>query len=530
MARYQPLSVLVLPVSSTHGFYPNRRKSSKPSCASIVSRRRSDLTTHINEEPGLSISWWIPTLLSAFAGGMAWGIRGQYGHETGAMIAGLLVSLVIAFLLCPKGPTLPMARAVAWGTVAMGIGGTMTYGQTVGLTHDTPLVGNVEALRWGMLGLAIKGGIWIGFAGLFLGMGLSSVRYRTLEILCLLLAMLGASYVGIQLLNEPYEPDNKILPWIYFSDDWHWEPEGGFIPRRETWGGLLFALGVAWAYVGWKRGDRLARNLGLWGILGGALGFPGGQSLQATFVWNRELFNDGFLRIITTGMNPWNIMEIGFGTIMGAVLGFGAWFHRGAMNPVDSGDESRFSVPLEWGLLAVHIALLVAVDFLSIPAADFLYDFGLVLAFLPFVVITSGRWWPYLQIFVVTLIPIAGKTYRVFGYQSETFGVIGGWIVYVIIPLVLATAFAVWSATRVHENKDSLYFTRRALLFGTWMYFGLNYAFFSFPVPWPWSWPFPWLQDVGRSQSALIFTIQAIGLTLAALLLRRENRGRTPAE
>jgi hypothetical protein len=27
-------------------------------------------------------------LLAAMAGGLAWGIRGQYGHETGAMMAG----------------------------------------------------------------------------------------------------------------------------------------------------------------------------------------------------------------------------------------------------------------------------------------------------------------------------------------------------------------------------------------------------------------------------------------------------------
>ncbi len=32
-------------------------------------------------------------LLTAMAGAMGWGIRGQYGHETGAMIAGVLVSL-----------------------------------------------------------------------------------------------------------------------------------------------------------------------------------------------------------------------------------------------------------------------------------------------------------------------------------------------------------------------------------------------------------------------------------------------------
>src|SRR6185295_15438364 len=159
---------------------------------------------------------WRPVLLAALAGGMGWGIRGQYGHETGAMIAGLLVSLVLVFLLCPQAALLPAARAVAFGTIAMGFGGTMTYGQTIGLTQITPLIGNWDALRWGMLGLAIKGGIWIGFAGLFLGMGLGGIHYRAWEVLLLMLAMLALYALGSWLLNRPFDPANKLLPRIYF--------------------------------------------------------------------------------------------------------------------------------------------------------------------------------------------------------------------------------------------------------------------------------------------------------------------------
>jgi hypothetical protein len=40
---------------------------------------------------------------TAMAAGMGWGIRGQYGHETDAMIAGALTSLVLVlFLDCEK--------------------------------------------------------------------------------------------------------------------------------------------------------------------------------------------------------------------------------------------------------------------------------------------------------------------------------------------------------------------------------------------------------------------------------------------
>jgi hypothetical protein len=95
-------------------------------------------------------------LLTAMAGAMGWGIRGQYGHETGAMIAGVLVSLVLVFLHCPQTASLRAARAVAFGTIAMGIGGSMTYGQTIGLTQNPEVIGNWAAWRWGMLGLGIK--------------------------------------------------------------------------------------------------------------------------------------------------------------------------------------------------------------------------------------------------------------------------------------------------------------------------------------------------------------------------------------
>jgi len=62
---------------------------------------------------GASKYWyWFPCILfPALAGGMAWGIRGQYGHETGAMMAGLLVSGTLVFLLGAKLPLRDAARA-----------------------------------------------------------------------------------------------------------------------------------------------------------------------------------------------------------------------------------------------------------------------------------------------------------------------------------------------------------------------------------------------------------------------------------
>ena len=108
------------------------------------------------------IPWWKPVLFAAFAGGMGWGIRGQYGHENGAMIAGCLVTLTLCFLLARNMPIRQQVQAIALGIIAMGWGGSMSYGETVGLTQDTNLHNLVEggvnwaAWRWGGLGFSSK--------------------------------------------------------------------------------------------------------------------------------------------------------------------------------------------------------------------------------------------------------------------------------------------------------------------------------------------------------------------------------------
>ena len=197
-----------------------------------------------------------------------------------------------------------------------------------------------------MLGLAIKGGIWIGFAGTFLGIGWSNVRYRPKEILLLMLALIAAHVLGVYLLNMPFDPDTKTLPALYFSDHWHWEPEGGFKPRFEQWGGLLCALITLITYTGWYRNDRLACHMALFGILGGALGFPTGQCFQAFNAWNRELLSGSWWDRL--GMNWWNTMETIYGTVMGATLGLGAWLNRHRIQPADADQQDTMPIQLEY--------------------------------------------------------------------------------------------------------------------------------------------------------------------------------------
>ncbi|MCL4787742.1 MAG: hypothetical protein KJ070_13265 [Verrucomicrobia bacterium] len=464
---------------------------------------------------------WQPVVLAALAGGMGWGIRGQYGHETGAMIAGLLVSLVLVFLMCPHAALLPAARAVAFGTIAIGIGGSMTYGQTIGLTQIPALIGNWQAWSWGMLGLAIKGAVWIGFAGLFLGMGLGGTRHSWRDMLLLLFGMFVLYGLGWWLLNQPFDPANKVLPRVYFSASWHWQPEAGpeLKPRPEVWGGLLFALLGAWVWAGWVRRDRLARNLALWGMLGG-IGFPLGQCLQSFHAWNREMFTSGLWAQLPA-MNWWNWMETTFGAVMGACLGLGLWLNRRLIGELKEPVAASFNSAIEWLLIGIHVTLLIIGEFTEIAWANTLYDPGLIIAFIPLIAVAGGRWWPFMLALPITLVPIAGKTIRDLVYEHHVIGPVAGWTLYVIVPVLVTTAAAIWFARQSGSGFGGREFTRRVLLLNAWLYFGLNFAFFRFP--WPWE---KW---TGRTPNALAFAICVVGLTIACLTLgRRGQQSQSP--
>ncbi len=489
-------------------------------------------------------------LISAMAGGMGWGIRGQYGHETGAMIAGALVGLVLTFFFCPTVNSLFTARAVAFMTVAIGFGGSMTYGQTVGLTHDAELIGNKEALQWGFLGLFIKGGIWIAFAGAFLGIGLSRVKWRPTEIASMLVAMVFFLFLGLFLINQPFDPANRELPNVYFSDQWFWEPDKADLkPRFERWGGLFLALVSVVCYAAFIKRDKLAQWLALFGFLAGGFGFSLGQGVQAYHAWNPEVFQTGWLSggvmgTIFSKFNWWNMMETTFGAIFGAILALGVWLNRGLIQTEPEDESVELSAGNEWMLIGVHIVALITWNFYGYQAFDMFADHAITMGLLPIFGIVAGRFWPYLLALPIVILPIAGKTIRhlvfdnpkmdqllavlayplnklspdthtsVVQFVSETPARLAalGWIVYGVIPVGLALLIALRQVKAARTGQTGRSFARWALLFSAWVYFCLNFGFFEFS--WPWA---PLEEWTGRTPNATLFAISLLGITLVTL-------------
>ena len=288
----------------------------------------------------MDVSPTAAALLPALALSLGWGIRGQFGGQHGAAIAGALLGLTMGKLF---GHPQPLALACV-AAVATSYGGTMTYGQTICLTHDAR---DSAEYGWGLFGLTLKGVVWIGTAGAWIGIASGHQAYRVGEIAVLAGGQLMLGLVGVGVLNRPHEPPDR-LPRIYFSR------RDGEQPRVEWWGGLLFGYLGLMLTLGLVKQDLFAFGMGVFGAAGG-LGFPFGQGLQA---WGRSIAPFG--RRAQVWIDWWKVMELAFGAVAGAALGLGWWLF--ASMGLTPGRESLPTpwLPLEAVLLKLYAALFVA--------------------------------------------------------------------------------------------------------------------------------------------------------------------------
>jgi len=227
---------------------------------------------------------WI--LFAAAAMSLGWGLRGFIGGgPLGAMIPGSMIGLVVALLL--RLDTAAAARLMAFAAVGIGFGGDMTYGQTVGLSFHP------ETFHWAILGFTIKGGIWGMLGGAVMGLALAPPSGR--KLLWTLVALLGITWLGWKFINDP-----KL---IYFSNPID-------KPRPEIWAGLALGTLAVIALHG-----AHVRRFALFGLIGGAIGFPLGASFQ---VWGHAATGPAFT-------DWWKVMEFTFGALLGVAFAWAAW-------------------------------------------------------------------------------------------------------------------------------------------------------------------------------------------------------------
>lgn len=241
---------------------------------------------------------------------LGWGLRGYIGGGPfGAMIPGLFVSLLICRYL-GYGLT-ASSVVVAFGTIGIGFGGNMTYGQTLGLIRES------ETFLHGLAGTSLKGAVWGLLGGAMLGLGLAARQLSWRDLVIGIVALLCGIVIGLQYINVPQ--------LLYFSN-----PEK---PRDESWAGLLLGavLLLCWIQVSRPKLVWMPCRFAVYGAVGGGLGFGIGSlfltlqaNLSPTWSW----------------LPCWKFMEFFFGLLFGAALGLCAVHLRERLTPLGLTDES----------------------------------------------------------------------------------------------------------------------------------------------------------------------------------------------
>ncbi len=180
----------------------------------------------------------------ALAVALAWGVRGQHGHERGSAIVGAMAGLSLAAV---TGGSRWIGSAVI-GSLSFAVGGSLSYGRFVQMAYQ----GSWEAI----LSLGLIGFAWGGLGALGLGLGLALTRYRLWERV----TVVGGLFVVWFLIDR--------LLWARLAG-----PQD--LSTRELMALVLLGTWIfLCAYVGVWRQDRTSLKLAVAGAVGFGLAFP----------------------------------------------------------------------------------------------------------------------------------------------------------------------------------------------------------------------------------------------------------------
>lgn len=108
--------------------------------------------------PGLSLG---AILLVAFSLSIGWGVRGNWGHEFGAMIPGALAALAAVLVSGREDWRRRIVFFAFFGALGWSFGGSMSYGQVLGYTHSDQLA----SVLYGFGCLFVIGFLWGAMGG-----------------------------------------------------------------------------------------------------------------------------------------------------------------------------------------------------------------------------------------------------------------------------------------------------------------------------------------------------------------------------
>ena len=280
-------------------------------------------------------------LLVSLSLSIGWGIRGNYGHEFGAMLAGTLAGIAVCLFSGREDWRRRVAFFAFFGALGWGFGGSIAYMPTISYTQS----GQLPTQLYGFLVTFITGFLWAGMGGA--GTAYPAVENRErltafFRPLCWIFAFWTVQYFFEDAFVTWY--DHLMRGAEAASSDFR--QKNPFYWLDSEWLEASMALIALCAFDLWDRRFGKIHWMALLGLAGAAAGFVAQQLLALTGLLGLllKLFvhHQGDLSMINpaTGQpfDPANLItnwpqvffDLGphMGWILGLIAGLGVYFYR----------------------------------------------------------------------------------------------------------------------------------------------------------------------------------------------------------
>lgn len=291
--------------------------------------------------------------LAALSMSVGWGLRGDYGHEAGAMMPGALFGLALCLAAgradwVRRGATIAALCAIGWA-----FGGQMSYGMVIGYTAHA----DFRNVLYGYASLFVIGGLWGAVGAGILALALTMRRSELNDFTGPLIVV----YAGWKLLDFSGATEWLDVRWNPYDVDWvaacsalvialaygvmvarareacrligalaaGWMLGFGLLtvalglrmtpPRSDNWAGCVGLCAALCIYL-WRMHHRAALSMMIYGALAGGAGFAIGDFVQ---MLGRAQWGPIGRFPALQGLGYWKWMEQLFGLIMGAGVAFG---------------------------------------------------------------------------------------------------------------------------------------------------------------------------------------------------------------
>ncbi|MBI4559882.1 MAG: hypothetical protein HY706_20015 [Candidatus Hydrogenedentes bacterium] len=316
---------------------------------------------------------WSTLILAMLSLSIGWGIRGNFGHEFGAMLAGTLCGTAVALFSGREDWRRRVLYFAFFGALGWGFGGSMSYMQVVSYTHS----GHWVSQLYGFYGTFALGFLWSAMGGA--GTAYPAVEDR--ERLTALMKPLIWVFVVWALYYFFEDPLEKWYTATFYGEkgvDQRWfRQKSPFYWLDTDWLQAFLALIALCAFDQWQRRANPAGWLMLtvFAVCGAALGFVVQWELTTAGAMNSILAAvvqpQGDItqfdrdNLITNWPQFFSDIGSHLGWIFGVIFGVGLYFF--IFGKWSSGSA-----------LLMHMALGWYIAFLAMPVFGslFLSDYG----------------------------------------------------------------------------------------------------------------------------------------------------------